>query len=92
MMIAEIIGGFLSNSLALLSDAGHMFTDNLALLLSFFAMKFASMPATERKTFGFYRLEILAAFLNGVVLVLISLYIMYEAYLRILNPNRWRAR
>ena len=87
MMAAEAIGGYLSNSLALLSDAGHMFTDNLALLLSFFAMKFSSMPATERRTFGFYRLEILAAFVNGIVLVLLSLYIMYEAYLRILHPQ-----
>jgi cobalt-zinc-cadmium efflux system protein len=87
MMIAEVIGGLLSNSLALLSDAGHMFTDTLALALSFFAMKFADMPATERKTFGFYRLEILAALANGVFLVLISLYIIYEAYLRLLNPQ-----
>ena len=87
MMAAEIIGGLLSNSLALLSDAGHMFTDNLALLLSFFALKFASMPATDRKTFGFYRLEILAAFVNGTVLVFMSFYIMYEAYLRILHPQ-----
>jgi cobalt-zinc-cadmium efflux system protein len=87
MMIAEIIGGMLSNSLALLSDAGHMFTDTLALALSFFAMKFADMPATEKKTFGFYRLEILAALLNGITLVIISLYIIYEAYLRILNPQ-----
>ena len=87
MMIAEIIGGVLSNSLALLSDAGHMFTDTLALALSFFAMKFAGMPATEKKTFGFYRLEILAALLNGVTLVIISLYIMFEAYQRILNPQ-----
>lgn len=87
MMIAEIIGGLLSNSLALLSDAGHMFTDTLALALSFFAMKFADMPATEKKTFGFYRLEILAALLNGITLVIISLYIIYEAYLRILNPQ-----
>lgn len=87
MMAAEAIGGLLSNSLALLSDAGHMFTDNLALLLSFFAMKFASMPATDRKTFGFYRLEILAAFVNGIVLVLISFYIMYEAYFRIMHPQ-----
>ena len=87
MMIAEIVGGVLSNSLALLSDAGHMFTDTLALALSFFAMKFAGMPATEKKTFGFYRLEILAALLNGITLVLISLYIMYEAYQRILNPQ-----
>ncbi len=87
MMVAEVIGGLLSNSLALLSDAGHMLTDNLALLLSFFAMKFAAMPATERKTFGFYRLEILAALLNGIVLVLMSLYIMYQAYLRMLHPQ-----
>jgi cobalt-zinc-cadmium efflux system protein len=87
MMVAEVIGGLLSNSLALLSDAGHMLTDNLALLLSFFAMKFATLPATERKTWGFYRLEILAALLNGIVLVLLSLYIMYEAYLRMLRPQ-----
>jgi cobalt-zinc-cadmium efflux system protein len=87
MMAAEAIGGYISNSLALLSDAGHMLTDNLALLLSFFAMKFATMPATERKTFGFYRLEILAAFVNGIVLVLMSLYIMFEAYQRIITPQ-----
>lgn len=86
MTIAEIIGGVLSNSLALLSDAGHMFTDTLALGLSLAAMKFAEMPATDRKTFGFYRFEILAALLNGVTLVLISLYIMYKAYQRILMP------
>ncbi len=86
MMVVEIIGGIMSNSLALLSDAGHMFTDTLALALSFFAMQFAEMPATEKRTFGFYRLEILAALLNGITLVLISLYIIYQAYLRILHP------
>jgi cobalt-zinc-cadmium efflux system protein len=88
MMIAEVVGGLLSNSLALLSDAGHMLTDNLALLLSFFAMKFATMPATEKRTFGFYRLEILAALINGIILVVISLYIIYQAYLRMINPQR----
>ncbi len=87
MMIAEVIGGLLANSLALLSDAGHMLTDTLALALSFFAMKFAELPATERKTFGFYRLEILAALVNGVVLVIVSLYIGYHAYHRIINPQ-----
>ncbi|HWR73361.1 MAG TPA: cation diffusion facilitator family transporter, partial [Nitrospirota bacterium] len=87
MMLAEIIGGLLANSLALLSDAGHMFTDTLALTLSFFAMKFAELPATGKKTFGFYRLEILAALLNGAILVLISFYIIYQAYLRILDPQ-----
>ncbi len=87
MMVAEAVGGWLSNSLALLSDAGHMFTDNIALLLSFFAMKFAVMPATDKRTFGFYRLEILAALVNGIVLVMISFYIIYEAYRRIVNPQ-----
>lgn len=87
MMVAEVVGGLLANSLALLSDAGHMFTDTLALALSFFAMKFAGMPATERKTFGFYRLEILAALANGTLLALISIYIIYQAYLRLVNPQ-----
>ncbi len=87
MMVAEAVGGWLSNSLALLSDAGHMFTDNIALLLSFFAMKFATLPATDKRTFGFYRLEILAALVNGIVLVVISLTIMYEAYRRIMHPQ-----
>ncbi|HEY6010702.1 MAG TPA: cation diffusion facilitator family transporter [Nitrospirota bacterium] len=92
MMVAEIIGGLLSNSLALLSDAGHMLTDNLALLLSFFAMTFASLPPTERRTFGFHRLEILAAFVNGIVLVVISIYIMYQAYLRLVHPQPVQGR
>lgn len=86
MMVAEIIGGLLSNSLALLSDAGHMLTDTLALALSFFAMKFAVLPATEKKTFGFYRLEILAALANGTVLVVVSLFIMFQAYQRLISP------
>jgi cobalt-zinc-cadmium efflux system protein len=88
MMVAEIVGGILANSLALLSDAGHMFTDSLALGLSFFAMKFSEIPATDKRTFGFYRLEILAALLNGVTLVLVSLYILYEAYLRLMTPQQ----
>jgi cobalt-zinc-cadmium efflux system protein len=87
MMIVEVIGGLVSNSLALLSDAGHMLIDNIALLLSFFAMKFSVLPATDKKTFGFYRLEILAALINGITLVLISLYIIYEAYFRIVHPQ-----
>lgn len=87
MMVAEVVGGLLSNSLALLSDAGHMLTDSLALALSFFAMTFAVMPATEKKTFGFYRLEILAALVNGTVLLIVSLFIIYHAYQRILAPQ-----
>lgn len=87
VMIAEIIGGLLSNSLALLSDAGHMLTDILALGLSLAAMKFAQKPPTPSKTFGFHRLEILAAFFNGILLFFISSYIFYEAYHRLLHPE-----
>jgi cobalt-zinc-cadmium efflux system protein len=87
IMVAEVIGGLLSNSLALLSDAGHMFMDILALLLSFFALRFATRPATEKQTFGFYRLEILAALINGTVLLVLSLFIFYEAYQRLIEPR-----
>jgi len=87
IMIAEIIGGLLANSLALLSDAGHMLTDILALGLSLAAMRFARKPPTPAKTFGFYRLEILAAFFNGMLLLVISLYIFYQAYHRLIDPR-----
>ena len=87
VMIAEIIGGLLANSLALLSDAGHMLTDILALGLSVVAMKFAQKPPTASKTFGFYRLEILAAFFNGLLLLFVSFYIFYKAYHRLLHPE-----
>ena len=87
VMIAEIVGGLLANSLALLSDAGHMLTDVLALSLSLLAMKFARNPPTASKTYGFYRLEILAAFFNGMLLVFISFHIFSAAYHRILDPQ-----
>jgi cobalt-zinc-cadmium efflux system protein len=85
-LVAEFLGAIYTNSLALLADAGHMLTDVAALSLSFFAMRFASRRATPRKTYGFYRVEILAALLNGVFLVLIALYIFYEAYHRFIDP------
>jgi cobalt-zinc-cadmium efflux system protein len=87
VMIAEIIGGLLANSLALLSDAGHMLTDILSLGLSLAAMKLAQKPPTLSKTFGFHRLEILAAFFNGMLLFFISFYIFYEAYHRLVQPE-----
>ncbi len=87
VLVIELVGGIYSNSLALLADAGHMFTDVGALGLSFFALWFAARPATAQKTYGFYRVEILAALLNGVFLVLISLYIFYEAYERLIVPQ-----
>ena len=86
-LVAEFFGALYTNSLALLADSGHMLTDAAALSLSFFAMRFASRRATPRKTYGFYRVEILAALLNGVFLVLISIYIFYEAYQRFLEPT-----
>ncbi|HEX8138761.1 MAG TPA: cation diffusion facilitator family transporter [Pyrinomonadaceae bacterium] len=85
-MLAEAVGGWWSGSLALLADAGHMLADVAALALALAAMWFSSRPATSSKTFGYYRLEILAALVNGVTLVLISLLIFYEAYHRLSAP------
>jgi cobalt-zinc-cadmium efflux system protein len=81
-MIAEVYGGWLTGSLTLLADAGHMLTDVAALTLALVAAWFSTRPATSTKTFGYYRLEILAALINGVALVVISLLIFYEAYRR----------
>ncbi len=87
-MIAELLGGLWTGSLALLADAGHMLADVAALILALMAVWFGARPATPHKTFGYYRLEILAALINGVGLVLISLFIFYEAYQRwFAHPN-----
>lgn len=85
-MIIEVIGGIMTNSLALLSDAGHMLSDATALGLSYLAMTFGERKATEFKTFGFKRFEVLAAFINGLTLIGISIYIFFEAYRRISQP------
>jgi cobalt-zinc-cadmium efflux system protein len=90
-MLAEAAGGWLTGSLALLADAGHMLTDVAALALALIAVWFGSRPATSSKTFGYYRLEILAALINGVALILISLLIFYEAYHRWANPPEVRS-
>ncbi len=86
MMAAEFIGGFLSGSLALISDAGHMLTDAASLALVFFTLWYARMPATREKTYGFHRAEILSALFNGALLTLISVYIFYEAFQRFIHP------
>ena len=86
-LVAEIIGGFVSNSLALLADAGHMLTDVAALGLSLFVAWFSNQPGTARKSFGYLRWEILAAFLNGAALLLISAAIIVESILRLRNPE-----
>ncbi len=85
-MIAEIIGGLLTNSLALLADAGHMFSDVAALGLSLFAMWIARRPATPQRTYGYHRIEILAALANGVTLVAVAIYIFIEAAQRLGEP------
>jgi cobalt-zinc-cadmium efflux system protein len=84
--VVEVVGGLLTNSLALLSDAGHMFSDAVALALSLFAFQMAKRPATTEKTYGYHRLEILAALFNGLTLWLIVGAIFHEAYRRLLSP------
>lgn len=76
----EVFAGFLLNSLVLIADAGHMFIDICGLFLAWFAIKFSQKPPTPQKTYGFYRFEILAALVNGIIVSLISSYIIYEAY------------
>jgi len=85
--VVEVVGGILTNSLALLSDAGHMFSDIAALGLSLLAFRMARRPATSKRTYGYHRLEILAALINGLTLWLIVGVIFHEAYHRFLNPQ-----
>jgi len=83
-IVVEILAGIFTNSLALLSDAGHMLTDAAGIGFALFAITFASKKAlTPQKTYGFYRLEILAALTNSIIILLFSFYIIYEAYLRL---------
>jgi cobalt-zinc-cadmium efflux system protein len=86
VMVAEIVGGLLSNSLALLGDAGHMLVDALALSISLIAIWIARRPADTAKTYGYHRVEIMAALTNGVILVLVAVFIFYRAYQRLLEP------
>lgn len=85
-LLVEVVGGLLTGSLALLADAAHMLTDVGGLGLALFAIRFAERPATPQRTYGYYRIEILSAVANTVVLIFISAYILYEAYQRFRNP------
>ena len=85
-MVAEVAAGFLTGSLALLADAGHMLTDVGGLALALFAMRLAERPATAAHTYGLYRAEILAAVANAILLFGISLFVLYEAYERFRSP------
>ena len=86
-LVAEVVGGWLSNSLALLADAGHMLTDVGALALSLFVAWFSRQPATPKKTYGYLRWEILAALINGAVLLMASAWILWESVLRLRAPE-----
>ena len=90
-LVAEVVFGILADSLALLADAGHMLTDAAALALAFVAAWAVSLPARGRFTFGFARAEILAAQINGITLVLIALWILYEAIRRLIDPPEVQA-
>lgn len=86
-LVAEIIGGIWTNSLALLSDAAHVFLDLFALFLSLGAIKLSSYPVSETRTFGWHRTEVFASFINGVSVFLISIGILYEAWGRLFQPE-----
>ena len=85
-LVAEVIGGLLSGSLALISDAAHMFTDAAALAIALIAIRIGKRPADSRRTFGYYRFEILAAAFNAVLLFFVAIYIVIEAYRRFMSP------
>ena len=85
-MVVEVIGGLVTNSLALLADAGHMLTDVAALALSLFAIWLARRPATPARSYGFLRAEVLAALVNAATLVAMSIFIFIEAFARIGEP------
>ena len=89
-MVAEIVGGLVANSLALLADAGHMFSDAAALGLSLVALMLAQRPATSQRTYGFHRAEILAALSNGAALIALSALIAREAWERLAEPPEVR--
>jgi len=85
--VAEIVGGILSNSLSLISDAFHNLSDGLAILIAWIANRISKRPSNLKRTFGYKRIEILAALLNAVILVVISIYLFYEAVKRIMEPE-----
>ncbi len=86
-LVAEIIGGIWSNSLALLSDAGHVFLDLFALVLSLTAIKLAAQPPGERHSYGLHRAEVLASLLNGLTVFLMAIGILYEGSKRLISPE-----
>jgi cobalt-zinc-cadmium efflux system protein len=89
--LAEVAGGLISNSLSLISDALHNLSDGLALFIAWIANRISKRPSDAKRTFGYKRIEILAAFLNALILIAVSLYLFYEATLRIIEPEPVKA-
>ena len=87
ILVAEIVGSYWTGSLALLSDAAHVFTDILALGLSYLALRLSALPADDRHTYGYHRMEVLAALVNGISLVIIAIEIFTESWQRWQNPQ-----
>src|SRR5438105_15435225 len=87
ILVAELVGGLIGNSLALLSDAGHVVTDIFALGLAWFSTVQAERPANAHKTFGYHRVGILAALVNAVTLIVVTLWILWEAFGRLQHPE-----
>lgn len=87
-LIAEVVGGLITGSLALISDAMHMLTDTVGLAVALLAIKIGARAADSRRTFGYQRLEILAAAFNAVLLFVVALYILYEGYKRLVEPEQ----
>lgn len=85
-LLVEIVGGIVTNSLALLADAGHMFTDVAGIALALLAIKLAARPASTERTFGWYRVEILAAVINALFLFAVAAYVLFESWRRLMNP------
>ena len=85
-LVAEILGGIWTNSLALLSDAAHVFLDLFALILSLVAIRLSVLAPTETRTYGWHRIEIFASFINGLTIILIAIGILYEAWDRLFHP------
>jgi len=84
---AELAGGYLTNSLALMSDAAHVFMDVFALSLSLFAIRIAELPPSETRTYGLHRVEVFVSFINSFVLLLVTAFIFYKAYFRLVSPE-----
>src|SRR4030066_2361595 len=87
ILLLEVGGGVFTNSLALLSDAGHVVIDLLALVLAYFAIRLSKKRSTDKYSFGYYRAEVLSAIINGFVLLFVTVYLFYQSFIRFLAPR-----